>query len=759
MQNAFVAWPVLGTRLRQIVGASLHVRERRRRRIPARDAIETAAPFVRLATPRRLNRVHSPLEQRPRRLGDEIVVEERHLVVAGVALASDEPRGRVDRQPLGGKQLPHARIVGHVRECAGVGPAAAAAARSTVVRRFVRVVEADRSVSDHEHERREAIANADLFDDSTDDIRHLPHGEPGIPSDRRRFVFAIQLQPGSADAERRLVNAAPPRREPRKDHAQDERHESQPAERRHQHGAAHRQPASQMHVVAEEAGGAPVQAPRALHQAIPARFDFGDVVLGTDGHGTERPRMSVRHPLVIHRHVEEAGGAERLAGRLDLLQVAAKRFLPLIDAENRLERRRPALAPAVCGARARRTGDDGSLARTPGAGCGAGARRRAVAARIRARPRAVASTARRSTDRGRRAVRRGRAATPVRSPSGAMRQGADAGASPRSADTGPTERELSRGFVERGPFEQQADREVSAQRDREIPCRDAVGPLFDLPHDAGPASQGQQFGAQIVLALVVMNTELSEGVCDRVERAPFGGVVVGDEAGERSGPTAALRRQRRAVDLQKAAVNPQVPLGHGPVREALIEISSQESNERRMDPGIGVDAVHGEQPVAMANRSLLRGNAAGCRPVAPPRGTRSTTGAPPAVRRPRDRSVRAQRSTPIARSPAHRCGIAPTPRFLRGSTRARAPRRRECRAAPPRARDRAAIPRRRHPPPRSAPSCSTSSASTSLGRMRPDASLSRYRDSARYGSRPSRIAACSTASSNGRCSNACSVLW
>ena len=36
-----------------------------------------------------------------------------------------------------------------------------------------------------------------------------------------------------------------------------------------------------------------------------------------------------------------------------------------------------------------------------------------------------------------------------------------------------------------------------------------------------------------------------------------------------------------------------------------------------------------------------------------------------------------------------------------------------------------------------APSCSTSSASTSLARMRPDASFSRYRDSARNGSRPS----------------------
>ena len=44
------------------------------------------------------------------------------------------------------------------------------------------------------------------------------------------------------------------------------------------------------------------------------------------------------------------------------------------------------------------------------------------------------------------------------------------------------------------------------------------------------------------------------------------------------------------------------------MREALIEIAGQESNERRMDPGIGVDAVHGPEPVAMANRSGRRGN-------------------------------------------------------------------------------------------------------------------------------------------------------
>ena len=51
-----------------------------------------------------------------------------------------------------------------------------------------------------------------------------------------------------------------------------------------------------------------------------------------------------------------------------------------------------------------------------------------------------------------------------------------------------------------------------------------------------------------------------------------------------------------------------VPLGHGPVRQALIEIAREESNERWMDPGIGVEAVHGQKPVAMANRSGHRRN-------------------------------------------------------------------------------------------------------------------------------------------------------
>src|SRR5512138_2823366 len=97
-----------------------------------------------------------------------------------------------------------------------------------------------------------------------------------------------------------------------------------------------------MHVVAEEPCGAPVETTCAFDQTIAIRLDFGHIVVGTNGHRAERPRMSVRDPLVIHRDVEKARGAERLARRLDLFQVPSKRFLPLVEAEDGLESRQVA---------------------------------------------------------------------------------------------------------------------------------------------------------------------------------------------------------------------------------------------------------------------------------------------------------------------------------------------------------------------------------------------------------------------------------
>ena len=108
-------------------------------------------------------------------------------------------------QPLGGQQLADARVVGHLREGPRVRPAASAAARAAVVGRLVRVVEADRSVSDDEHERRQAIANPDVLEDTPHDVRHLPHREPGMLSRSAARLLAIQLQAGSRRGDRRLA--------------------------------------------------------------------------------------------------------------------------------------------------------------------------------------------------------------------------------------------------------------------------------------------------------------------------------------------------------------------------------------------------------------------------------------------------------------------------------------------------------------------------------------------------------------------------
>src|SRR5437762_9553885 len=94
-----------------------------------------------------------------------------------------------------------------------------------------------------------------------------------------------------------------------------------------------------MHVVAEKAGGAPLQAPRAAAEGIAVCFDFGDVVIGAERGGAERSRVRVGHSLVIHRDIVETGRAERFACRLDFLQMTAERLLALVEAEQRLKYR------------------------------------------------------------------------------------------------------------------------------------------------------------------------------------------------------------------------------------------------------------------------------------------------------------------------------------------------------------------------------------------------------------------------------------
>src|SRR5262245_50714329 len=95
-----------------------------------------------------------------------------------------------------------------------------------------------------------------------------------------------------------------------------------------------------MHIVTKEAGGAPMQTPRPFGQTIALQLDFGDEMVGADCNRAERSGMRVGDALVIHRHIKKSRSAERLARRLDFFQVAAERFLPLVEAEHGLKCRR-----------------------------------------------------------------------------------------------------------------------------------------------------------------------------------------------------------------------------------------------------------------------------------------------------------------------------------------------------------------------------------------------------------------------------------
>jgi hypothetical protein len=102
------------------------------------------------------------------------------------------------------------------------------------------------------------------------------------------------------------------------------------------------------------------------------------------------------------------------------------------------------------------------------------------------------------------------------------------------------EGDLSCRIVERCTLQQQAHREEPAECHGEVSCRHTVWALFDLTNDAGPSSQGQQLGAQIVGTFVIGDAELSEGVGNRGKGAPFGSAVLAGQPRQAACPRAAL---------------------------------------------------------------------------------------------------------------------------------------------------------------------------------------------------------------------------
>ena len=88
-------------------------------------------------------------------------------------------------------------------------------------------------------------------------------------------------------------------------------------------------------------------------------------------------------------------------------------------------------------------------------------------------------------------------------------------------------------MLQRGALEKEANRKVSAQRDCEVSRWYPIRSFLNLSNDAGPSSQRQQLGRQIVDPLRLGDTELSEGIGYRAECVAPGRSLLDDESRER----------------------------------------------------------------------------------------------------------------------------------------------------------------------------------------------------------------------------------
>ena len=108
---------------------------------------------------------------------NKIVIVERHCVIACIPLGADEPCIVWDAQIFRGQELADSWVVGHLCECTRVGPTAPPTASAAIVGRFMRVIETDRSVPYHKYEGRQTVADTDIFQNASHNVRHLAHCE------------------------------------------------------------------------------------------------------------------------------------------------------------------------------------------------------------------------------------------------------------------------------------------------------------------------------------------------------------------------------------------------------------------------------------------------------------------------------------------------------------------------------------------------------------------------------------------------------
>ena len=279
------------------------------------------------------------IELEPVRLRQPAHVEKGECLAARVVQPADEDRILRNHDAALAQRCADTRIVQHLRDGARIRAADSATARAAIVRGFVRVVHAGGAVAEHDHEPRESFRQPDVAKQPFRDGDHLIRQEtmPIFLWPRFGFLALDQQLRRRRGRDEAAEEPAESRREPRKNHARHQRDRREQPERRGEKRAADHTPAAAVKALQRHAEPPPRTASPLVFRLQFFIHRLRDPVLRLHHDRAQRDEIRRRRSAVIHGHAEETRGAKRLGGRCGLLDMTPDRFLPFIDAEDRLE--------------------------------------------------------------------------------------------------------------------------------------------------------------------------------------------------------------------------------------------------------------------------------------------------------------------------------------------------------------------------------------------------------------------------------------
>ena len=478
---------------------------------------------------------------------------------------------------------------------------------------------------DHGDQSRKSRGQADVFEHAADDRHHLIHVEAGVGAVRQKVLsLTLQGQTGGHPTAGEFGGGPPqPGRQPWKGDAGHQRNGGHRTREGGEQSAA-KERATAGRNTAGELPHPPSQVAMEFMERLRTIFrQLNDGVSGPHHDRTQRRRMPIVDPPVIHRHAKEAGGAEGFEALSEFLKMPAERLAPFIHAEHRLKRgprcrcrrgeadmRRQSveyldLVATLVGEmeepapREAVEGGDGMLEPeqfvlvepADVVGCQSqqlrhlmeqeGPRQAARAAfgRITVaefRPEAVQIAVWRHRWAATRSVVVGFVVVVV------------------------LEAKLPGGPLHGNPIaDEPQGREIDEPGgDRFDRC--AVGPLFEMPDHPRPAPQGQCRAGQILVPVGLRHAQPVEFGGDHIDRMA---AACGPQGRGQAGTPGFCRTEAIGIDAGDRFEQPPLAARHRPCSDPLVEKGRAESNQQRVHEIVGVDrGIDREDEIAVPHR-------------------------------------------------------------------------------------------------------------------------------------------------------------